>query len=413
MTVLDNVTVLDFTHGVAGPFGTMILGDMGADIIKVETPGRGDVSRFMNMSDRFKQDVPRSGGDYFATINRNKRSVALDLKTEAGRRIAQELAAGVDIVVQSFRPGVMDRLGLGSEALQRQNPSLIYGSLAAFSDRGPRAGQPGMDVGIQALSGVMSVTGEPGQGPLRPGVSLSDFSGGVHLVVGLLGALFERSVTGRGRRVDVSLLDATMAMLSNYSVAVLDGGMDLKPMGSGHPQLVPYQSFPTADGNIVIATGTNRLFRELCRCLGLEAVSEDPRYQTNPLRVENRDSLVALLTETLQRESTAHWLDRLSANGIPVAPVHTMHEALTSDELVLNDMIQTHDHPVFGEMHLVGSPYRFDGDRPAAGRRPPLLAEHTAEVLTERLGLSADDLAELTANGAIDVGGPLHAERDQ
>ena len=401
--VLGGCRVLDFTHGVAGPFATMILADLGADVVKIESPKRGDVSRFMNMTDRFRRDIPRSGGDYFVTVNRGKRSVAIDLATEEGLGIAKGLARGSDVVVQSFRPGVMDRLGLGFSAISELNPAVVYGSLAAYGDRGPRAGQPGMDVGVQALSGVMSITGEEGQGPLRPGVSLADFSGGVHLAVGILGALVARGREAGPQHVEVSLLDATLAMLSNYAVAVVDGGMDLKPMGSGHPQLVPYQAFPTADGYLVIATGTNKLFRELCTALGIPDVASDPRFTTNPARVEHRDVLVPMLSDHTRQRSTDEWVTELSGRGVPVAPVNTMLEALTDPEVIDNGLIEEHDHPTFGPLHLVGSPYRFGGIRAGRGRRPPLLGEHTFEVLEDRLQIDKPTLRDLADRGVIDA----------
>ena len=403
MLPLQDVTVLDFTHGVAGPVAAMTLGDLGADVIKIETPIRGDVSRFMSMSAPFNQDIPRSGGDYFLTVNRNKRSVAVDLKSPAGKDLVLRLAEESDIVMESFRPGVMSGLGLGYDDIRARNAEIVYGSLSAYSDRGPLAGHPGMDVAIQAKSGVMSLTGDIGTGPLRPGASLADFSGGVHFGLALLGAFTRRLRYGSGCHVAVSLLDATMAMLGNYAVATLDGGVDFKPMGSGHPQLVPYQAFETQDGHVVIATGTNKLFRQFCAILGLDELAVDARYVTNAARVQHRADLVPIIAVRMSERTTADWIERLTASGIPCAKINSMREALNDPDLVENDAISEYTHPTYGPVHVVASPYRFDGSRVPPGRRPPVLAEHTAEVLMERLGLSTEDVGDLASDGVIGV----------
>jgi crotonobetainyl-CoA:carnitine CoA-transferase CaiB-like acyl-CoA transferase len=374
-------------------------------VIKIETPGRGDVSRFMNISEKFRLDIPRSGGDYFLTVNRNKRSVAVNLKSAEGRDIAVRLASGADIVMESFRPGVMAGLGLDYSSLSEVNRKLIYGSLSAYSDRGPLSGQPGMDVAIQAKSGVMALTGEPGSGPLRPGVSLADFSGGVHFAIALLAALIRRGVQGVGERVEVSLMDATMAMLGNYSVATMDGGVEFSPMGSGHPQLVPYQAFETSDGYVVVATGTNKLFRLLCSLLGLDEIATDPRFATNTARVTHRHELVPLIAARMAERPVAEWLEILTSAGIPCAKINSIREAFVDRDVVENELIRHYAHPTYGDIHLVGSPYRFEGSRVPPGIRPPVLGEHTAVVLHEKLGLSREELADLEARGVIAIDG--------
>jgi len=403
MKQLEGIRVLDFSHGVAGPYATMILGDLGAEVIKIEKPGRGDVSRFLNMSPRFAKDIPRSGGDYFLTVNRNKQSVALDLGEAAGKDIALRLAGRADVVVQSFRPGVMTRLGLGPEAVRKVNPSVIYASISAYGNAGPLAGYPGMDVAVQARSGVMSLTGEVGGNgsPLRPGVSLADFSGGVHLAVSILAGLLQRGRTRKGSEVSVSLLDATMSMLSNYSVAVLGGGKELGPMGSGHPQIVPYQAFPTSDGFVVISTGTNKLFRALCDVLELSDVAADARFATNPLRVSAREEVVALISARTRGRSTAQWLSVFEANGIPCSPVNTIRQAMEDPQLSANGMIVEYEHPVYGLVRSTGSPYKSSAAE-ATTVRPPLLGEHTAEVLGSVLGMGADEVAQLRKRGIIE-----------
>lgn len=405
MGPLNGVKVLDFTHGVAGPVATMLLADLGADVIKIEKPGRGDASRYMNVSGRFTADIPRSGGDYYLAINRNKRAVALDLQREEGRDIALRLSEWADVVVQNFRPGVMDRLGLGYAAISPRNPGAIYASLSAYGTNGPLAHQPGMDVAVQARSGVMSITGYPGGDPVKPGASLADFSGGVHLAVGILGALYHRLQSGHGQEINVSLLDSTMSMLGNYSVAVMDGGAEIQPMGSGHPQLVPFQAFRTQDGYIVIATGTNKLFRELCQVLGVHALADDPKFRTNPLRVQNRQELVDILTRVTERRPTAEWIRTFEESEIPCSPVNDMRTAFADEQLRANGMIVEVEHSVLGSIHLLGVPYHYTETECQIYRTPPLLGEHTRDVLGGILNMDAAALDELEAAGAIGVPG--------
>ena len=398
---LTGVKVLDFTHGVAGPYCTMLLADLGADVVKVEKPGRGDATRYMNVSSDFLDAIPESGGDYFLAINRNKRSVTLDLASAAGRELALRLSEWADIVVQSFRPGVMDRLGLGYEVMRARNPQVIYASLSAYGPNGPMAQQPGMDVAIQARSGVMSITGYPGGEPVKPGASLADFSAGVHLTVAVTAALYSRAVTGVGQEVNVSLLDSTMSMLSNYVVAVQDGGARIQPMGSGHPQLVPFQAFQSADGHIVIATGTNSLFRRLCVVLGREDIAEDARFRTNQERVVHREALVEILTAVTRARTTAEWLELFEANKIPCAPVNTLQEAFADREVVDNGMLVELQHPKVGAIHVIGTPYRFGGTPAAVRTAPPLLGEHTDSVLEEVLLLDRESMEALREDGVL------------
>ena len=402
MTPLEGTTVVDFTHGVAGPYATLILADLGCDVIKIEKPRRGDPTRYMNVSSKFASDIPASGGDYFMAINRNKRSVALDLKDDRARAIARDLAVQSDVVVQSFRPGVMERLGLGEDDLRLDNPSLIYGSLSAYGDRGPLAHQPGMDVAVQARSGVMSITGPVGGNePLKPGVSLADFAGGTHLALGIVAALHRRAVSGKGDSVRMSLLDSTMAMLINYSVAVLDGEAELGPMGSGHPQLAPFEAVSTSDGFLVLAPGTNRLFRELCEVLGRKDLADDERFSSNERRVRHRPELLAELEASFTQRTTAEWLEILERQQIPCAPVNSMAEAYGSEQLRANDMIKRIQHPTLGQVSQLASPYHFgDGDLPIR-MPPPLLGQHTDEVLSELLSMTPKQLSELRDDGAI------------
>jgi crotonobetainyl-CoA:carnitine CoA-transferase CaiB-like acyl-CoA transferase len=399
---LHGLRVLDLTHGVAGPYSTMLLGDLGCDVLKLERPGRGDASRYMNVSPRFLTDIPTVGGDYFMAINRNKRSVTVEFKQERGIELVRQLAGTCDVVVQNFRPGVVDRLGIGPDQLRALNPRLIYASLNAYGEEGPLASQPGMDVAVQARSGVMSITGQVGNiEPIKPGVSLADFSGGVHLLVAILAALYQRTVTGLGEDIRVSLLDATMSMLINYSVAVTDGAAEISPMGSGHPQLAPFEAVPTKDGHVVIAPGTNRLFADLCALLERPDLVADPRFASNPTRVQHRPALLAELAPEFEKRTTQEWLDLLEAHAIPCAPVNTLQQAFREPQLAANGMLRTIEHPSLGALTQLGAPYRLGGATLGIRRPPPRLGEHTSEVLAELLGLDAAEIDALRENGTI------------
>jgi crotonobetainyl-CoA:carnitine CoA-transferase CaiB-like acyl-CoA transferase len=399
---LDGIKVLDLTHGVAGPYCTMVLGDLGAEIVKIEKPERGDATRYMNVSEKFHADIPRVGGDYFLAVNRNKRSVAIEMKTPEGRALCEELAAWADVVVQNFRPGVTQRLGLDYESLKKINPKLVYANISAYGMEGVLADKAGMDIAVQARSGVMRITGaNDSHEPLRPGASIADFGGGIYLVAGLLAALFDRERTGEGQEVSVSLLDATMSMLINYSVAVIDGGAKVTPLGSGHPQLVPYQAFPTQDGFIVVATGTNKTYRTLCDALGRPELTTDARFASNQSRVANRAAIVIELSAVFSQQTTAYWINVLEEADVPCAPVNELSEAFEELKTTAPDMVQRIAHPVLGSVAQLGVPFKFSACLGDIRRPPPMLGEHTHEVLSQLLGRSEESIAKLHANKVI------------
>ncbi len=399
---LEGIKILDLTHGVAGPYCTMVLGDLGAEIIKIEKPERGDATRYMNVSERFHTDIPMVGGDYFLAVNRNKRSVVLELKTPDGRKIAEELAGWADIVVQNFRPGVTERLGLDYKSLKRFNPKLIYANISAYGMNGIHADKAGMDIAVQARSGVMRITGAPDSNePVRAGASIADFGGGIYLVAGILAALYDRERTGEGQEVSVSLLDATMSLLINYSVAVIDGGAEVAPLGSGHPQLVPYQSFPTSDGHVVVATGTNKTYRSFCDVIGRPDLSVDERFASNQSRVRNRKAMVAELSAEFMKRTTVAWIDVLEKADIPCAPVNDLAQAYDELRETSPDMVQTIDHARLGKLTQLGVPFKFSDCGGDIRRPPPMLGEHTVEVLGELLGRSSGDIEKLRAQEVI------------
>lgn len=399
---LEGLKVLDFSHGVAAPYTAMLLGDMGCDVIKIEQPERGDSTRYMNVAERFVTEIPRAGGDYFLAISRNKRSVCIDLKNPEGVKLCRRLAQWADIALQSFRPGVMKRLGLDYERLREVNPRLLYATLSAYGQDGPLADKPGMDVAVQARSGVMRLTGMRGSTePVRPGASMADFAGGIYLYAAIATALYHRERTGEGQEIRLSLMDATMSMLINYSVAVMDGRAQLEPVGSGHPQLVPYQAFPTAGGYVVIGAGTNKTFREVCACLGCGDLAQDPRFRSNQDRVRNREALIPLLEPLTRKKTTAEWLDIFDRADIPAAPVNDMPTAYRQLQETSPDMVQAVKHPVAGELHLIGVPFKFSASGGDIRCAPPLLGEHTDEVLRGVLGLQPEEIARLREKKVI------------
>jgi len=398
---LDGLIVLDFTHGVAGPYATTILGDLGCNVIKVEKPGRGDASRYMNVTPSLKGGIPTVGGDYFLSINRNKKAITIDLKNPKGKELALELAKKADIVVQNFSPGVIERLGLGYEQIKAVNPRIIYASISAYGSSGPMSNKAGMDIAVQARSGVMSITGYKSSPPVRPGASIADLGAAVYCVVSIISALFYRERTGAGQEIKISLLDAMMSLLINYSVPVIDGGVEFEPFGSGHPQIVPYQAFPTSDGYIIIAGGTNSLFRRICEALGLEGIANDDRFKSNENRVTNREELIKIMSEVTRTKTTNEWLAILEGNDIPCAPVRTLKEAFNDAQLVENGMITTVQHTKLGSFKLLGIPFKFSESKCSIRLPPPMLGEHTDAVLSELLGLDKGRLDMLHKEGVI------------
>jgi glutaryl-CoA transferase len=373
---LAGVRVVDFSRVLAGPLATMILADLGADVIKVERPGTGDDTRGWG--------PPFVGDDaaYFLSLNRNKRSVVLDLSTPEGASAARDLAARADVVVENYRPGLMERFGLDHAALAARNPELVYCSLVAFSEEGERASHPGYDIVIQALSGLMSFTGHPGGEPTKVGVALLDVVAGLYAANGIQAALVGRARTGRGRKVTVSLFEASLAALVNQAANYLLGGIIPGPMGNQHPNIVPYQLFESSDRPFILAAGNDKLFRHTCDAIGRPELADDPRFSTNEGRVRHRSELIDLLQETFRARPAGKWLAVLEEVGVPCAPVRRLDEVFASPEGAAV-VVEVND-PSRGTLHLVANPIRFWGARTPVLRPPPLLGEHTDEVLSEQ-----------------------------
>ena len=372
--------MLDLTQVMAGPFCTMQLGDMGADVIKVEPPGSGDLSRAMGGS-----HLRMKGGDNapFFALNRNKRSIALDLKSDSGLGAFLALADGADVVVENFRPGVADRLGVGYHTLAARNPRLVYASISGFGQSGPYADRPGFDLIAQGMSGIMSVTGEPGGEPVKCGVPVADLAAGLYATVGILAALHARARTGRGQYVDTSLFDAALALSVWEATEYWATGEAPRPMGSAHRLNAPYQVFATSDGHVAIAAITGQQWTHLCAALGRTRLTSDPRFETNEGRMAHRDELAGEITAALAARTTAEWVALLLDAGVPAGPIQSYPQVFDDPHTAARGMIETVTHPVEGELRTLGFPVKMS-DTPLRVRRPPpLLGEHTREVLGE------------------------------
>ena len=372
---LEGTRVLDLSRVLAGPLATMVLADLGADVIKVERPGDGDDTRHWGL--------PFAGEDaaYFLSLNRNKRSVVIDLKTPEGVGAVRRLAGGSDVLIENFRPGLMSALGLALADLRSANPRLVTCSVTAFGEETPEsAGRPGYDIIMQALSGLMSVTGDAGGEPTKAGVALLDVVTGLYAAIGILATLHERDATGRGRHVGVSLFDASVAAMVNQAANFLVGGIVPRAMGTQHPNIVPYQAFHAVDRPFIMACGNDRLFARACEVLGHPEWAIDDRFATNGARVANRDAIVALLSDVFATRTCGEWLAALEAAAVPCSPIRSMDEVFASAEGAA--LIQVVPDPGRGEpLRLVADPIRLDGHRLRSRMAPPRLGEHTDHVL--------------------------------
>ena len=381
---LAGIRVLDLTRILAGPFGTMLLADLGADVIKVEQPGRGDDTR------HFGPPFVKGESTYFQSINRGKRSITIDLKAREGQDVVRALIAECDVLVENFRPGVLARLGFDYDTVHELNPRMIYTSISGYGHIGlPEYAQaPGYDLLIQSVSGIASVTGHPSAPPSKAGVSIGDLVAGLYAVQGILAALYERKTTGQGRRVDIAMLDGLTSLLTYQATAYLLAGKVPGRMGNQHPSICPFETLRASDGHLVICCGNDAQFRRLAAALGRPELCEDPRFVSNGDRVSNRPALIEILEAVLAAHPVAYWLEKLSAPavGMPVGAIHSVDQTLAHPQLVARGMVTEIDHPVLGRIPAVGCPIRL-GEEPCFDPRPaPALGEHTAEILAE-LGL--------------------------
>lgn len=399
---LEGITILDLTWVLSGPFASMVLCDLGAEVIKVERPPWGDIARTTG---------PYQNGwsGYFFSVNRGKRSISIDLRGEDGRELFRRLAEKADVVMENFTPGTMERLGIGYETLAARNPRLIFASTSGFGQTGPYRERPALDIIVQAMGGIMSITGEPGRGPVRPGASLGDISAGLFTAIGILAALHERERSGKGQAIDISMLDCQVSVLENAIMRYFVTGSPPEPLGTRHPSATPFQAFPTADGHLVIALsfGEENQWQLLCGLLGLPELIGDERFATSPRRTARHAELEPILEAAFRRRPTGEWLEELGALGIPCGPINTIPRVVADEQVRERGMIREVTHPRAGTIPIANTPFRMSRSESGIKGPPPSFGEDTAGVLGELLGMTAAEVAALEARGVVATsGGP-------
>jgi len=402
---LSGVRVLDLSRVLAGPWAGQLLADYGADVIKVERPGKGDDTRSWGppwLKDRAQNDIDDSV--YFLSTNRNKRSITANLAHAEGSQIVRDLAANCDVVLENFRVGTLQRFGLDYASLRELNPRLVYCSISAYGQTGSRADQPGYDAMIQASGGLMSITGAAdadGGSPQKAGVAIADIMAGMYATTAILAALVARDESGEGQYIDVPLYDSQVAWLANQNMNYLVGGMNPGRMGSAHPNIVPYQTFATADGHLALAVGNDRQFRACMHCLGLADISEDERFIDNASRVLHREVLVPLMTQKFMEQSSSMWLEKLAVSGVPAGPINTIADVFTENYAAERELVRQVSRDDTGDIPTVANPVRFSATPVTYRDAPPRLGQHTTEILSSELGYSDEQIDALRRSGAI------------
>uniref|UniRef100_A0A8C4H473 Succinyl-CoA:glutarate-CoA transferase n=1 Tax=Dicentrarchus labrax TaxID=13489 RepID=A0A8C4H473_DICLA len=392
---LEGVRVLDLTRVLAGPFATMILGDLGAEVIKVERPGAGDDTRAWGPPFVGTESV------YFLSVNRNKKSISVDLKHPRGANVIQELAAVCDVLVENYLPGKLQQMGLGYEQLSRVNPQLIYCSISGYGQTGPQSQSPGYDSIASAVSGMMHITGPEDGDPVRPGVAMTDLATGLYAHGAVMAALLQRHKTGRGVHIDCNLLSSQVSCLSHIAANYLNAGKEARRWGTAHESIVPYQGFKTKDGHIVVAAGNDKQFVKVCQVLQLMELTDEPKYKTNQLRVQNRKQLLHTLSQRFLQEKTADWLRRFEGSGVPVGPINNIQEVFSDPQVKHNSLIQKMTHPTAGRIAVPGPAVRFSSFAPDEPTPPPLIGQHTVQVLQDTLSYGDDVIKTLLESRAV------------
>jgi len=385
---LEGVRVLSFCRALAGPFAAMLLSDLGAEVVKVEAPEKGDLSR---VTGPFVKEV----GSYFLSINRGKKSITLDLKKEEARKIVFALAGKADILLENFRPGVMERLGLGYEQVRFHNPRIIYASVSGFGQSGPYSQRPAFDMIAQAMGGVVSITGEPGRPPARVGYSMGDMGASLFAATAVLAALHEREKSGQGQWIDVSMLDSQVALCENACARYLANGQIPGPTGSRHPLFTPFQVFPTSDGHMVLIVMGEEQWRRFCEVAGKFEWITDERMRTNKARLAHYDAYMEEMEAVMRTRTTAQWMELFDANLIMCGPVNTIDRVVNDPHVRAREMIVEVEHTEAGTLRVVGTPMKFSRTPCRIEKASPMLGEHTDEVLSNWQGLSAEEIEHL------------------
>ena len=405
-TALGHIRVLDLTRVLAGPWCAQNLADLGADIIKVERPGSGDDTRSWGPPYlRDAQGNNTTEAAYYLSTNRGKRAITVDIATTQGQQIIRDLALQSDVVLENYKVGQLKKYGLDYESLKQLKPDLVYCSITGFGQTGPYAHRAGYDFIIQGMGGFMSITGErddlPGGGPQKAGIAIADLMTGMYSTIAVMAALTHRDRTGEGQYIDMALLDVQVAMLANMSSNYLTSGQVPTRQGNAHANIVPYQTFASADGHIIVATGNDGQYRKFVQAGGRPELADDERYATNPARVQHRDALVPLLADMVKQKTRHEWIHLLEAAGVPCGPINTLGDVFDNPQVIARDMCITLPHPSAGEVRLVGNPIKMSATPAQYGAPPPLLGQHTDLILRDVLHYSPEKIAELKNLGII------------
>jgi crotonobetainyl-CoA:carnitine CoA-transferase CaiB-like acyl-CoA transferase len=392
---LSGIRILDLSRILAGPYTTMILGDLGAEVIKVERPKVGDDTRTWG--------PPFAGGEsaYYLCCNRNKKSITIDLKHERGAELVREFVKVSDVLIENFTPGLMKKFGLDYDALHTINPRLIYASITAYGQDGPYRDRPGYDMVLSAVGGLMWITGEPGRPSVKVGVAITDVVTGVYMAGAIMASLIWRQRSGKGQYIDLSLLDAQASSLANIGSSYLVAGKEAQHWGTAHESIVPYQVFDTKDLPIAIAVANQKLWITFCNLVGRQEWLDDPRFETNPKRVENREILLPLVAEVMKTKGVDEWMELFVEASVPCGPVNTMERLFHDPQLLHRGMVVEVPHPTIGTLKLAGIPVKYSDTPPAVRMPPPLLGEHTDQILTDVLGYGPQQIDDLRRDEVI------------
>lgn len=392
--LLSGIRILDLSHMLAGPYGSMVMADLGAEVIKIESPLGGDPMRQMGPHFLAGESA------YYLSINRNKQSVTLDLQKESGRQVFYDLVKVSDVVFDNFRPGVLKKLECNYAALKTINPRIISCSISGFGQTGPYRDRPAFDLVLQALSGAMSITGEPGGAPTRMGIPMGDLAGGLFGAIAVSAALYQREQTGEGCQIELGLLDCMVSLLTYVAQYYFHTGVPPQPIGTAHQSVVPYQAFQTQDGWLVVAVFTQRFWEGFCRALDLPELIHDPRFTSNDLRCKHRSELIPLLAERFKQRPMTEWLNCLEMEKVPSGPLNSLDRVFADPQVLAREMKTRVAHPTVGELPIVGNPIKVDGHTDSF-TPPPCLGEHTAKVLKHLLGYSSERIAQLKDQGVV------------